>query len=84
MPGQVGNIRGYHSQDQPAGPFTWNLRLDSSKLTELEVERMREVVRPWLGITKAETGGHSGQAVFTLTAPTLGSLETGTILQSTN
>ena len=65
MPGQVRNIRGYHSQDQPAGPFTWNFRLDSSKLTELEVERMREVVRPWLVITNTETGGHPGQAVFT-------------------
>ena len=48
VPGQVGNMRGYPSQDQPAGPFTWNFRLNSSKLTELEVERMREVVRPWL------------------------------------
>ena len=66
-------------QDQLAGPFTWNLRLDSSKLTELEVERMREVVRPWLVITNTGTGGHSGQAVFTLTARTLGSLATGVI-----
>ena len=59
-------------EDQPAGPFTWNIRLDSSKLTELEMERMREVVRPWLVITKTETG-------FALTARTLGSLATGTI-----
>ena len=79
VPGQVGNIRGYHTQDQPAGPFTWNFRLESSKLTELEVERMREVVRPWLVITKTETVGYTGQAVFTLTALTLGSLATGTI-----
>ena len=66
-------------EDQPAGPFTWNIRLDSSKLTELEVERMREVVRPWLVITKTETVGYTGQAVFTLTALTLDSLATGTI-----
>ena len=79
VPGQVGNIRGYHSQDQPTGPFTWNLRLDSSKLTELEVKRMREVVRPWLVITNTETGGNPCQAVFTLTARTLGSLSTGTM-----
>ena len=77
MSGQVGNIRGYLSQDQPAGPFTWNIRLNSSKLTELEVERMREVVRPWLVITKTETGEHTGQVVFALTAHTLGSLATG-------
>ena len=75
--GLAGKIRGYHTQDQPAGPFTWNFRLDSSKVTELEVGRMREVVRPWLVMTKTETGGHSGQAVFTLTAHTLGSLATG-------
>ena len=60
-------MRGYHSQDQPAGPFTWNFRLNSSKLTELEVERMREVVKPWLVMTNTGTGGHPGQAVFTLT-----------------
>ena len=48
-------------------------------MTELEVERMREVVRPWLVITKTETVGDTGQAVFTLTALTLGSLATGTI-----
>ena len=77
--GQARNFRGNLSQDQPAGPFTWNIRLDSSKLTESEVERMREVVRPWLVITKTETVGYTGQAVFTLTARTLGSLATGTI-----
>ena len=70
--GQARNFRGNLSQDQPAGPFTWNIRLDSSKLTESEVERMREVVKPWLVITKTETG-------FALTARTLGSLATGMI-----
>lgn len=67
------NIRGYHSLDSPAGPFIWKLRLnseDSRKLTELEVGMMREKVRPWLEVTRAETG-------FTLIANTLGSLATG-------
>ena len=77
--GQAGNIRGYHSQDKPAGPFTWNFRLDSSKVTELEVGRMREVVRPWLEMTITGTGGHPGKTAFTLTAHTLGSLATGTM-----
>ena len=70
-------IRGYHSQDSPAGPFTWNLRLssvDSCKLTELEVGRMRQEVRAWMEVTRAETG-------FTLTARTLGSLATGTSIE---
>ena len=77
--GQAGNIRGYHSQDKPAGPITWNFRLDSSKVTELEVGRMREVVRPWLEMTSTGTGGHPGKTVFTLTAHTLGSLAIGTM-----
>ena len=34
--------------------------LDSSKVTELELERTREVVRPWLEVTNTETGGQSG------------------------
>jgi len=38
---------------------------------------MREEVRPWLEVTSTWTGGHRGQAVFTLTAHTLGSLATG-------
>ena len=62
--GQAGNIRGYHSQDKPAGPFTWNFRLDSSKVTELEVGRMREVVRPWLEMTNTGTGGYRGKTVL--------------------
>ena len=69
-----------HKHSRPAGPFSWSLRLnsvDSSKLTELEVWRMREAVRPWLEVTRAETGGQSGQTNFRLTAHTLGSLATG-------
>ena len=62
--GQAGNIRGYHSQDKPAGPITWNFRLDSSKVTELEVGMMREVVRPWLEMTNTGTGGHRGKTVL--------------------
>ena len=77
--GQAGNIRGYYSQDKPDSFFTWNLRLDSSKVTGLEVGRMREVVRPWPEITITGTGGHPGKTVFTLTAHTLGSLATGTM-----
>ena len=41
--------------------------LDSSKVTELELERMREmvreVVRPWLEVTNSETGGQSGHTM---------------------
>ena len=69
-----------HKQTRPAGSFSWSLRLnsvESSKLTELEVWRMREAVRPWLEVTRAETGGQSGQTNFILTAHTLGSLATG-------
>ena len=76
MSGQAGNIRGYHSQDKP---FAMTFRLDSSKLTELEVGRMREVVRPWLEMTSTGTGGHPGKTFFTLTAHTLGSLAIGTM-----
>ena len=76
--GQAGNMRENHSQDKPAGPFTWNFRLDSSKVTELEVGMMREVVRPWLEMTNTGTGGHRGKTVFTLTAQTLGRLAIGT------
>ena len=67
-------------QSRAAGPFSWSLRLDSvnsSKLTELEVGRMREAVRPWLEVTTTETGGQSGHTHFILTANTLGSLSTG-------
>ena len=42
--------------------------LDSSKVTELELERMREVVRPWLEVTNTETGGQSGHTNFIFTA----------------
>ena len=76
--GHAGNIRRYHPQEKPAGPITWNFRLDSSKVTELEVGRMREVVRPWLEMTNTGTGGHRGKTVFTLTAQTLGRLAIGT------
>ena len=50
---------------------------DSSKVTELEVRRMREVVRPRLEVTTAETGGQSVQTNFTLSAHSLACLATG-------
>ena len=56
--GQAGNMKGHHSQDKPGGPITRNFRLDSSKLTELEV------VRPWLEMTNTGTGGHRGKTVL--------------------
>ena len=34
--------------------------LESSKVTELELGRMREMLRPWLEVTNTETGGQSG------------------------
>ena len=74
MPVQAGNTRGFHSLN---GPYTWNFRLNSSKVTELEVEMMMELVRPWLEMTITRTGGHPGNAVFTLTADTLSRLATG-------
>ena len=74
MPVQAGNTRGFHSLN---GPFTWNFRLNSSKVTELEVEMMMELVRPCLEMTITRTGGHPGNAVFTLTADTLSRLATG-------
>ena len=80
---QTRSIRGNHSQveqDKPAGLFTWGLRLDtldSSKVTEFELGRMRELVRPWLKVTRAETSGQSGQTNFTLTASSLACLAIG-------
>ena len=71
-------------QKKPGGRFSWNLRLssvDSSKVTELELGRITKVVRPWIEVTKPETGGESGHDNFTLTAHTLGSLATGTTSQ---
>ena len=72
-------------QKKQGGRFSWNLRLssvDSSKVTELELGRITKVVRPWLKVTKPETGGESGQMNLTLTAHTLGNLATGTTSQS--
>ena len=72
-------------QKKPGGRFSWNLRLssvDSSKVTELELGRIRKVVRPWIEVTKPETGGESGQMNLTLTAHTLGNMATGTTSQS--
>ena len=74
VPVQAGNTRGFHSLN---GPYTWNFRLNSSKVTELEVEMMMELVRPWLGMTITRTGGHPGKTVFTLTADTLSRLAKG-------
>ena len=74
VPVQAGNTRGFHSLN---GPYTWNFRLNPSKVTELEVEMMMELVRPWLEMTITRTGGHPGNAVFTLTADTLSRLAKG-------
>ena len=71
---QAGNTTGFHSL---AGPYTWSFRLNSRKVTELEVERMIELVRPWLEMTITRTGGHPGNAVFTLTGDTLRRLAKG-------
>ena len=71
---QAGNTTGFHSL---SGPYTWSFKLNSRKVTELEVERMIELVRPWLEMTITRTGGHPGNAVFTLTADTLSRLAKG-------
>ena len=65
---QARNTTGFHSM---SGPYTWNFRLNSRKVTELEVERMIELVRPWLEMTITRIGGHPGNTVFILTADTL-------------
>ena len=48
--------------------------LDSSKVIELALGKMRKLMRPWLEVTNTETGGQSEQTNFTLTAHTLPSL----------
>ena len=47
-------------------------------MTDSQLERLRAVVRPWVEIRDiTSTEGLPGQAVFLLSAPTLGSLTTG-------